>query len=86
PRDRYVAEARRLLQVIEQRLTGREWLMGAEFTIADIAIFPWIRGLTVFYGAGELVGLAGLPQVQATLARFLARPGVIRGLEIPRRS
>ncbi len=86
PRERYVGEARRLLHVLEQRLTGREWLMGAEFTIADIAIFPWIRGLAVFYGAGALVGLDELPQVQAALARFLARPAVIRGLEIPRRS
>jgi GSH-dependent disulfide-bond oxidoreductase len=86
PRDRYVGEARRLLNVLEQRLTGREWLMGPQFTIADIAIFPWIRGLAVFYGAGELVGLDELPQVQRALAAFLARPAVIRGLDIPKRS
>jgi GSH-dependent disulfide-bond oxidoreductase len=86
PRERYVAEARRLLQVLEQRLTGREWLMGADLTIADIAIFPWIRGLAVFYGAGDLVGLNEMPHIQRSLARFLARPAVMRGLEIPRRS
>jgi GST-like protein len=86
PRERYIGESRRLLQVLEQRLTGREWLLGTQFTIADIAVFPWIRGLVVFYGAGDLVGLDELPQVQGALARFLARAAVIRGLEIPRRS
>ncbi|MGL4434276.1 MAG: glutathione S-transferase N-terminal domain-containing protein, partial [Giesbergeria sp.] len=55
PRDRYVAESKRLLGVLEQRLAGRRWVMGDEYTIADIAIFPWVRNLVGFYGAGELV-------------------------------
>src|SRR6201992_259650 len=57
PRDRYVAEARGLLDVLNERLAGREWLMGDTFTIADIAVFPWVRNLTGFYEAGELVGI-----------------------------
>ena len=86
PRDRYVAEARRLLAVLEQRLTGRAWVMGDDFTIADIAIFPWVRNLVGFYGAGDLVGIQDFPQVRRALDAFVERPGVIRGLAIPDRS
>ena len=85
PRDRYVDESRRLLAVLEQRLAGREWIMGGTYTIADIATFPWVRNLVGFYGAGELVGFNDFPEVQRALAAFIERPGVARGLEIPRR-
>ena len=83
PRERYVAESRRLLGVLEQRLTGRDWVMGSHYTIADMAIFPWVRNLVEFYGAGELVGWGDFPQVQRVLAAFVARPAVQRGLLIP---
>jgi GSH-dependent disulfide-bond oxidoreductase len=83
PRDRYVAEARRLLAVLEQRLTQRNWLMGETYTIADMAVFPWVRNLIGFYGAGELVDFADFPQVARTLETFVARPAVARGLIIP---
>ena len=85
PRDRYVAESKRLLGVLEQRLAGRRWVMGDEYTIADIAIFPWVRNLVGFYGAGELVEFERFPQVQRALAAFVERPAVQRGLEIPAR-
>ncbi|MET0859105.1 MAG: glutathione binding-like protein [Telluria sp.] len=85
PRDRYVAESRRLLGVLEARLAGRAWVMGEQFTIADIAVFPWVRNLVGFYGAGELVGFADFPNVQRVLAAFLERPAVVRGLNIPAR-
>ncbi|MEW6705732.1 MAG: glutathione S-transferase N-terminal domain-containing protein [Pseudomonadota bacterium] len=86
PRDRYVAEARRLLGVLEQRLSGREWIMGDEYTVADIAVFPWVNNLVGFYEAGELVGIGDFAQVQRALKSFLARPAVARGLVIPSRS
>jgi GSH-dependent disulfide-bond oxidoreductase len=85
PRDRYVAESKRLLAVLNQRLEGRDWIMGDEYTIADIATFPWVRNLAGFYEAGELVGMDDYPQVQRVLAAFVARPAVVRGLEIPRK-
>ncbi|HET9475008.1 MAG TPA: glutathione S-transferase N-terminal domain-containing protein [Steroidobacteraceae bacterium] len=85
PRDRYVAEARRLLNVVNQHLATRPWMLGDEYTIADIAIFPMVRNLIGFYGAGELVGFADFPQVQRALDAFLARPAVQRGLAIPSR-
>jgi GSH-dependent disulfide-bond oxidoreductase len=86
PRDRYVAESKRLLNVLEQRLAQGEWLMGDEYTIADIATFPWVRNLIGFYGAGELVGIENFPNVQRTVERFAARPAVAKGLQIPARS
>jgi len=85
PRDRYVAEAKRLLNVLEQRLVGRAWLMGDAYTIADIATFPWVNNLVTFYEAGELVGFAGFPNVGRVLQAFLARPAVARGRQIPER-
>src|SRR5215475_13745080 len=85
PRDRYVAEARRLLGVLDKRLEGRAWMMGDLYTIADIATFPWVRNLLGFYDAGELVGAADFRNVNRVLQSFLARPAVIRGLDIPKR-
>lgn len=85
PRDRYVAESRRLLGVLEKHLAGRDWIMGDQYTIADVATFPWIRNLIGFYEARELVGFDDFPQVQRVLNVFVARPAVIRGLEIPKR-
>jgi GSH-dependent disulfide-bond oxidoreductase len=85
PRDRYVGEAKRLLGVLDRHLAGRSWMMGSDYTIADIAIFPWVNVLNTFYGAGELVGMKDFTQVNRVLEVFLARPAVVRGLNIPKR-
>jgi GSH-dependent disulfide-bond oxidoreductase len=85
PRDRYVAESRRLLGVLDQHLAGRAWVMGDEYTVADIAIWPWVNNLVGFYGAADLVGYDDFAQVQRVVARFLARPAVQRGLLVPAR-
>ena len=85
PRDRYVAEARRLLAVVDKRLGESAWLAGDEYSIADIATFPWINNLIKFYGAGDLVGIADFANVERVLAAFLERPAVVRGLNIPAR-
>ncbi|MGE8393678.1 glutathione S-transferase N-terminal domain-containing protein [Pseudomonas sp. BIGb0427] len=82
PRDRYVAESRRLLGVLDKRLEGRDWVMD-EYSIADIAIVPWVRNLIGFYEAGELVGFDDFANVKRVLAAFVARPAVERGLKIP---
>ena len=86
PRDRYVAECKRLLGVLDQRLANRTWIMGDDYTIADIATFPWVRNLFGFYAAGDLVGMNDFAHVNRALAAFVARPAVVRGLEIPKRS
>ena len=85
PRDRYVAESKRLLGVLDQRLAGRQWVMGDQYTIADIAILPWVRNLVGFYGAGDLVEFDQFQEVQRVLTAFVARPAVARGLAIPAR-
>ncbi|MBO9710036.1 MAG: glutathione S-transferase N-terminal domain-containing protein [Caulobacter sp.] len=85
PRDRYVAEAKRLLGVLETRLEGRDWIMGEAYTIADIATLGWVRNLIGFYDAGALVDYDKLKNVPAWLERGLARPAVQRGLQIPAR-
>jgi GST-like protein len=85
PRDRYVAESKRLLGVLDKHLAGRDWMMGADYSIADIAIFPWVRNLVGFYDARELVGFNDFPHVARVLAAFVARPAVARGLLIPKR-
>nr|WP_315526188.1 glutathione S-transferase N-terminal domain-containing protein [uncultured Achromobacter sp.] len=83
PRDRYVAESKRLLGVLDQRLEGRDWVMGDEYTIADIAILPWVRNLVGFYDAGDLVGFSQFKNVARVLEAFVARPAVVKGLTIP---
>jgi len=86
PRDRYVNEAKRVLGVLNERLANRQWIMGDEYTVADIASLPWVRNLIGFYEAADLVGIQDFPNVTRALQAFLARPAVIRGLEIPRKT
>jgi GST-like protein len=86
PRDRYVAESKRLLAVLDHHLAERAWMMGDTYTIADIAIFPWVNNLVGFYGAADLVGYPEYPHVQRVTQAFLSRPAVVAGLEIPKRA
>ena len=85
PRDRYVAEAKRILGVMDRVLADKTWFLGDDYTIADISMLGWVNGLVDFYGAGELVGFDQFTHVKAWLERGLARPAVQRGLAIPAR-
>jgi GST-like protein len=85
PLERYRNESKRLLGVLETRLEGRDWIMGEDYTIADISLLGWVRNLIGFYGAGELVEFDSLKRVPVWLERGLARPAVQRGLTIPAR-
>jgi GST-like protein len=85
PLERYRDESKRLLGVLEARLDGRDWIMGDDYTIADVAMLGWVRNLIGFYEARELVRFDDLKQVPAWLERGLARPAVQRGLLIPAR-
>jgi GST-like protein len=85
PLERYGAESKRLLGVMEMRLSGRRWIMDDEYTIADISMLGWVRNLIGFYGARDLVGFDDFGNVAAWLERGLARPAVQRGLNIPKR-
>ncbi|AYN21225.1 glutathione binding-like protein [Alcaligenes aquatilis] len=83
PRERYVNESKRLLGVIDKHLDGKDWMVGNHYSIADIALFPWIANLIGFYGAGELVEYEQFKNVARVLQQFQARPAVQRGLNIP---
>jgi len=85
PRQRYVDESRRLIGVIEGRLKGRSYIMGDDYTIADIALWPWLRTVTGFYGAGELVGIQDFPGVLDYINRCEARPASQKAVNIPAR-
>ncbi|AVO33526.1 glutathione S-transferase N-terminal domain-containing protein [Ottowia oryzae] len=84
PLGRYVAESERLLGVLNGHLKGKRWVMGDDYSIADIAIFPWVRNLIGFYEARDLVHYDQFTEVDRVLQAFVARPAVQRGLEIPR--
>lgn len=83
PLERYVSESRRLLGVLEERLTDRQWIMDDDYTIADISTLGWVRNLIGFYEAGELVEFSSFKNVGRWLEQGLARPAVQRGLDIP---
>lgn len=83
PRERYINEAKRLLNVVNQQLEGQDWIAG-DYSIADIALAPWLAALD-FYGATEVVGLADFANVTAYIDRFMARPAVEKGRNTPPR-
>jgi GSH-dependent disulfide-bond oxidoreductase len=84
PKERYRAESERLLKVLDGALTGRDWITG-DYSIADIAIAPWLNSLKNFYKADGITGFNDLANVPAYLDRFLARPAVQRGMVNPSR-
>ncbi|VXC63911.1 Glutathione S-transferase [Enterobacterales bacterium 8AC] len=86
PLKRYQQESKRLLGVLENRLAGRDWIMGADYTIADISLLGWVRNLIGFYDARELVEFDSFPLVGHWLERGLARPAVQHGVNIPAKS
>ena len=83
PRNRYAAECKRLLAVLDTRLQGRHWIMGDDYSVADIATLPWVRNLVGSYDAGDLVDFARFGNVRRVLDVWQARPAVQRGLTIP---
>jgi len=85
PLERYQAETKRLLGVLETRLDGLPWIMGDDYTIADISLLGWVAQSDRFYGARDLVEFDSLERLPAWLERCLARPAVQRGLDIPKR-
>lgn len=79
---RYLKEVNRILAVLEARLQSQTYFVGDEFTIADIAMLPWIRAafVTPF---GKMLALSDKPNLNAWWERVSARPAVVKGLSIP---
>jgi GST-like protein len=86
PLERFANESKRLRQVIEDRLEGRQWIMDDDFTIADLSMIGWIRGMILWYEAGPILGWDELRNVPSWLDRAFARPAVERGMNVPPRS
>lgn len=82
PRQRYLDESERLLNVLDERLTGRDYVMD-DYSIVDIAIFPWLRTLRDMYEVGDQVDWDDLKNVPAYLDRCLARPASQKGIVTP---
>lgn len=80
---RYRDEVRRLLQVLEQQLTGQDFIVGTDYSIADLSIWPWIRTLHGFYAATEALGLDDFPRVNDWLGRCQSRPASQAAVKIP---
>jgi len=83
PRERYINESKRLLVVLERHLEGRKWMTDS-YSIADIAIAPWLRAID-FYEAHDVLDWDNHPNLDAYLDRFLERPAVKKGLVTPPR-
>lgn len=78
PLGRYVAESQRLLSVLNQQVQGQDWVLGTDYSIADMAIWPWVRNVLTHYQASELLEIERYPEVQRVLAAFMQRPAVQR--------
>lgn len=85
PWTRYKEEAERLLDVLEERLEGRAWVMGDDYSIADMAIWPWVRALDTGYKAREVLGLDDLPNVTRWCDACMARPASQVAVNVPPR-
>lgn len=86
--DRFTMETKRQLDVLDRRLADHAYLAGADYTIADIAVFPWYGGLVKgwLYGAAEFLAVHEYRHVQRWADAILARPAVVRGLKVNRTS
>ena len=84
PRQRYIDESKRILEILDRQLEGREWIVD-NYSIADIATLGWVNALIESYAAGDILGLSNYSNIQTWLGRGLARPAVRRGLQIPAR-
>lgn len=82
PLGRYTDEVKRLLKVLDGALEGRDWIAG-EYSIADVAIAPWLNSIEQFYDAGEITGLRDGKNISTYMDRFNARPAVQRGRNVP---
>jgi GST-like protein len=80
--DRFSMETKRILDVLDKHLEGKDFVCDDEYSIADMAIFPWIRCLSVFYNATDFLQLETYKNVQRWMTTIAARPAVQRGLRV----
>ncbi|MDP9043225.1 MAG: glutathione-dependent disulfide-bond oxidoreductase [Pseudomonadota bacterium] len=84
--DRFAMETKRQLDVLDRRLGESPWLAGQDYTIADIAVWPWYGGLVKgqLYNAGEFLQVESYRHLRAWADRIAERPAVVRGRRVNR--
>lgn len=80
--ERYQKEVRRILGVLDQHLKGKKFLVGDEYSIADMATSPWVSCLDEFYKAKDFLGLEDFPEVMDWVKRINLRPLTARGRKV----
>jgi GST-like protein len=86
PIDRFAMETKRQLDVLDRRLAETEYLAGSDYTIADMAVFPWYGGLVKgwVYGAAKFLSVQDYKNVQRWADAIFARPAVKLGRMVNR--
>ena len=80
--DRFTMETKRQLDVLNRNLANRTYMVGDEYTIADMAIFPWITAISKFYKADDFLQTKEYPNLLRWMELIAARPAVQRGLRV----
>src|SRR5689334_8032565 len=84
--DRYAMEVKRQLDVLDRQLADNEFIAGDEYTVADMAIWPWYGALAkgLLYGAGEFLSVQDYKHVNRWTDQISARPAAQRGRMVNR--
>lgn len=82
PLQRYALETKRLLAVLEKQLSENNFVAGSDYTVADMALAPWVHCLSHFYKADIILDLDKYTAVQSWLGKFLSRPAVQKGMKV----
>jgi glutathione S-transferase len=82
PVERYATEVKRLLGVLDKRLEGRDFIIDGGYSIADMAIFPWIHSAKEMYNNTDKLQLASFTNVMAYIERCKARPATAKGMTV----
>jgi GST-like protein len=82
PVERYTAETKRLLKVIDTQLSQNDFIAGHQLSIADMALAPWVQGLSKFYKADEVLDLNSFKNINRWSEALWKRPGFIKGAEV----
>jgi GST-like protein len=82
PLERYTTETKRLLGVLDRALEGKKYLVGNQYSIADMAIYPWVICLDRFYGGSDILDLKSFSSVQTWVAEIDSRPLTKKGLAV----
>ncbi len=82
PKARFEKETKRLLRILDEKIQGQDYLIGNEFGIVDISLFPWVMWLDIFYKASSQLELSSYKNVSAWVTRCKERPATKKGFDV----